>query len=136
MQQRALASSLTGLSMALGVALMILVIVIHEVTVDQFNRDAQGYHLIVGGVSNWAAYALAAALAYLSPSDREAAAKVLTAENCDRVLKAIVDDGPAVDAIIGAQQYTIDGLAPETHNAMLGRICDWLANASPAQKPQ
>lgn len=49
MQQRALASSLTGLSMALGVALMILVIVIHEVTVEQFRRDAQGYHLIVGG---------------------------------------------------------------------------------------
>jgi putative ABC transport system permease protein len=49
MQQRALASSLTGLSMALGVALMILVIVIHEVTVRQFESDAQGYHLIVGG---------------------------------------------------------------------------------------
>jgi len=49
MQQRALASSLTGLSMALGVALMILVIVIHGVTVDQFESDAQGYHLIVGG---------------------------------------------------------------------------------------
>lgn len=49
MQQRALASSLTGLSMALGVALMILVIVIHEVTVEQFESDAQGYHLLVGG---------------------------------------------------------------------------------------
>ena len=49
MQQRALASSLTGLSMALGVALMILVIVIHEVAVQQFENDAQGYHLIVGG---------------------------------------------------------------------------------------
>ena len=49
MQQRALASSLTGFSMALGVALMILVIVIHEVTVQQFSSDAQGYHLIVGG---------------------------------------------------------------------------------------
>ena len=48
-EQRALASSLTGLSMALGVALMILVIVIHGVTVDQFENDAQGYHLIVGG---------------------------------------------------------------------------------------
>ncbi len=35
--------------MALGVALMILVIVIHEVTVQQFSSDAQGYHLIVGG---------------------------------------------------------------------------------------
>jgi len=48
-EQRALASSLTGLSMALGVALMILVIVIHGVTVDQFENDAEGYHLIVGG---------------------------------------------------------------------------------------
>ncbi len=48
-EQRALASSLTGLSMALGVALMILVIVIHDVTVDQFENDAEGYHLIVGG---------------------------------------------------------------------------------------
>ena len=48
MQQRALASSLTGLSMALGVALMILVIVIHDVTVEQLDTDAQGYHLIVG----------------------------------------------------------------------------------------
>lgn len=49
MCQRALASSLTGLSMALGVALMILVIVIHDVTIEQFENDAQGYHLIVGG---------------------------------------------------------------------------------------
>jgi len=48
-EQRALASSLTGLSMALGVALMILVIVIHDVTVEQFENDAEGYHLIVGG---------------------------------------------------------------------------------------
>src|SRR3990172_8151501 len=48
-EQRALASSLSGLSMALGVMLMILVIVIHGVTVEQFENDAQGYHLIVGG---------------------------------------------------------------------------------------
>ncbi|HCK40802.1 MAG TPA: ABC transporter permease [Planctomycetaceae bacterium] len=49
MEQRSLASSLTGLSMALGVALMILVIVIHQVVVKQFEGDAEGYHLIVGG---------------------------------------------------------------------------------------
>ena len=47
--QRALASSLTGLSMALGVALIILVLVIHEVVVGQLSNDAQGYHLIVAG---------------------------------------------------------------------------------------
>ena len=49
MQQRALASSLTGLSMALGVALMIWVIVIYDVIVEQSQKDAQGYHLIIGG---------------------------------------------------------------------------------------
>lgn len=49
LQQRALASTLTGLSMALGVALMILVLVIHGVVVNQLSNDAQGYHVIVGG---------------------------------------------------------------------------------------
>jgi putative ABC transport system permease protein len=49
MQQRALASFLTALSMALGVAVMICVLVIHSVAVRQFSQDAQGYHMIVGG---------------------------------------------------------------------------------------
>lgn len=48
MRQRALASSLTGLSMALGVAAVICVIVVHSVAVRQFSQDAQGYNLIVG----------------------------------------------------------------------------------------
>ncbi len=48
-EQRALASTLTAFSMALGVATMIAVIVIHSVAVKQFSQDAQGYHLIVGG---------------------------------------------------------------------------------------
>ena len=48
MQQRALASSLTGLSMALGVALLVLVLVIHEVVVGQLSNDAQGYNFIIG----------------------------------------------------------------------------------------
>lgn len=48
MQQRLLASSLTGLSMALGVALVITVLVILGVIRDSFGRGAQGYHMIVG----------------------------------------------------------------------------------------
>jgi putative ABC transport system permease protein len=48
-EQRALASSLTGLSMALGVALMVLVLVIHTVVVGQLSNDAQGYNFIIGG---------------------------------------------------------------------------------------
>src|SRR6478609_2845963 len=49
MEQRALASTLTAISMALGVAVMIAVIVIYGVAVRQFDQSAQGYHLIVGG---------------------------------------------------------------------------------------
>ena len=49
MAQRWLASALTATSMALGVAVMIAVIVIYGVTVRQFEQNAQGYHLIVGG---------------------------------------------------------------------------------------
>jgi putative ABC transport system permease protein len=49
MEQRGLASALTALSMALGVAVMIAVIVVYGVAVRQFEQNAQGYHLIVGG---------------------------------------------------------------------------------------
>jgi len=47
-QQRALASSLTSLSMALGVALVAAVLVIHGVIDRSFRRGAQGYDLVVG----------------------------------------------------------------------------------------
>lgn len=47
-QQRSLASALTGLSMALGVALVAAVLVIHGVLDRSFRRGAQGYDLIVG----------------------------------------------------------------------------------------
>ncbi len=48
LSQRPLASTLTGLSMALGVASIVCVIVIHGVAVERFEQDAQGYHFIVG----------------------------------------------------------------------------------------
>ena len=47
-QQRALASSLTSLSMALGVALVVAVLVAQGVIFDSFKRGAEGYHLVVG----------------------------------------------------------------------------------------
>jgi putative ABC transport system permease protein len=48
-QQRGLASALTGFSMALGVALVVAVLVIHHVVADSFQRSAGlGYDLIVG----------------------------------------------------------------------------------------
>lgn len=46
--QRRLASILTGVSMALGVALIVAVLVIYGTVRESFTRSAQGYHLIVG----------------------------------------------------------------------------------------
>ena len=47
-RQRALASSLTALSVALGVTLMVTVLVMHSVIFKTFNQPATGYDLIVG----------------------------------------------------------------------------------------
>ncbi|MBI2824110.1 MAG: ABC transporter permease [Planctomycetia bacterium] len=47
-EQRALASTLTGFSMALGVALVVAVLVAQGVIADSFTRGACGYHLVVG----------------------------------------------------------------------------------------
>lgn len=48
-RQRGLASALTGFSMALGVALVVAVLVIHHVVADSFQRNAGlGYDIIVG----------------------------------------------------------------------------------------
>jgi putative ABC transport system permease protein len=48
LRQRALSSSLTALSVALGVGLMVTVIVLHGVVEDIFNRSKTGFDLIVG----------------------------------------------------------------------------------------
>ncbi len=48
LRQRGLSSTLTGVSMALGVALVVAVLVISGVVNESFTRNAQGYDLIVG----------------------------------------------------------------------------------------
>ncbi|OYV83699.1 MAG: lipoprotein ABC transporter permease, partial [Planctomycetia bacterium 21-64-5] len=47
-EQRALASCLTAVSMALGVALVVTVLVLHSVVDHYFRHSAQGYDMIVG----------------------------------------------------------------------------------------
>ncbi len=47
-RQRALASSLTALSVALGVMLMVTVLVIYGLVDDMFRRSGTGYDLVVG----------------------------------------------------------------------------------------
>ncbi|MEM6498652.1 MAG: glutamate cyclase domain-containing protein, partial [Pseudomonadota bacterium] len=87
-------------------------------------------HLIVSGVSNWGGFALAAAVAYLKPGVRSKVREVMTPANCETLLKAIVDKGPAVDAIVGAQQYTIDGLPSQAHGDVLCGVLGWLDAAA------
>ena len=49
LRQRSLASTLTGFSMALGVALVVVVLVIHGIISESFQRNAGlGYDIIVG----------------------------------------------------------------------------------------
>ena len=47
-EHRSLASILTALSMALGVALVVTVLVIHGVISQTFQRSTQGYSLVIG----------------------------------------------------------------------------------------
>ncbi len=47
-QRRALASTLTAISMGLGVALVVAVLVIHTVVDQSFRRGGEGYNMIVG----------------------------------------------------------------------------------------
>ena len=47
-RQRALASFLTALSVALGVTLMVSVLVVHGIVDRIFSQNASGYHLVVG----------------------------------------------------------------------------------------
>ena len=48
LRQRAVSSSLTALSVALGVSLMVTVLVIHSTVTQLFNQSATGYDLVVG----------------------------------------------------------------------------------------
>lgn len=74
-------------------------------------------HLIVAGVSNWGAYALAAGIfvlrgvippADLFDPDRELA-----------ILEAMVRDGPLVDGVTGQQTATVDGLTWDEYSRPL-----------------
>ena len=79
-------------------------------------------HLIVAGVSNWAAYALLGALAALR-RDKRAALLALLDEGLDRrILERMVRDGPAVDGVTRLPVLTVDGFEPERHHRVLRDI--------------
>jgi D-glutamate cyclase len=79
-------------------------------------------HLIVAGVSHWGAYALLGALAAIREDWRDRLLQCLD-ESLDRyILKALLDDGPAVDGVSRRQALTIDNIGLPLHHAKLRMV--------------
>ncbi len=66
-------------------------------------------HLIVAGVSNWGAYALAAGVALLRGT--ELPAKLFDPDRERAILQKMIEAGPQVDGVTGQQTATVDGLS-------------------------
>jgi len=77
--------------------------------------------LIVSGVSNWGAYALAAGVRHLrgAAADRN----LFDPEREREVLRVMVERGPLVDGVTGKQTVTVDGLPFERYAEPLRRLC-------------
>ncbi|MBN9117791.1 MAG: DUF4392 domain-containing protein [Planctomycetes bacterium] len=77
-------------------------------------------HLIVAGVSNWGAYALAAGVYVLrgvKPS-----ADLFDPDREREILEVMVREGPLVDGVTGKQTATVDGLTWDEYAKPLVRI--------------
>jgi D-glutamate cyclase len=81
-------------------------------------------HLIVAGVSNWGAYALAAGVFVLKgvtpPAD------LFDPDREREILEVMVREGPLVDGVTGQQTATVDGLTWDEYVKPLIRIRDIL----------
>ena len=77
-------------------------------------------HLIVAGVSNWGAYALAAGIYVLRgiqpPPD------LFDPDREREILEVMVKEGPLVDGVTGKQTATVDGLSWEEYAKPLIRL--------------
>jgi D-glutamate cyclase len=77
-------------------------------------------HLIVAGVSNWGAYALAAgvcALRGVRPDPR-----LFDPDEERRILTVMVEQGQLVDGVLARPSVTVDGLTWEQYSAVLPRL--------------
>jgi hypothetical protein len=87
-------------------------------------------HLIVCGVSNWGAYALAAGVRLLRGARHDPALFDVEAER--RLLALMVERGPLVDGPTGRREVRVDGLPFERYAEVLRRLDRLLAEHSPA----
>jgi hypothetical protein len=77
-------------------------------------------HLLVAGVSNWGAYALAAGVYALRGV--QPAGDLFDPDREREVLEVMVREGPLVDGVTGQQAATVDGLSWEEYVRPLARI--------------
>jgi len=82
------------------------------------------HHLIVAGVSNWGAYALAAGVAVLRRQRLPASLFVVERER--ELLRIMVEQGPLVDGVTAKQTVTVDGLSFDDYAESLRRIGELL----------
>jgi len=81
-------------------------------------------YLIVSGVSNWGAYALAAGVALLRGAKLDPS--LFDVERERELLRIMVEKGPLVDGVTGRPTVTVDGLPFDEYVKPLLRIKDLL----------
>ena len=74
-------------------------------------------YLIVAGVSNWGAYALATGVRLLRGPGRMSS--LYDVERERELLRLMVDAGPLVDGVTGERTLTVDGLTFERYGRVL-----------------
>jgi hypothetical protein len=87
---------------------------------DKIHCRVSTDRLIVAGVSNWGAYALAAGVYILRGA--QPLKDIFEPEEERRILEAMVEDGPLVDGVTGRQTATVDGLSWEEYSKPLRMI--------------
>jgi hypothetical protein len=83
--------------------------------------------LIVAGVSNWGAYALAAGVALLRRQPLPNS--LFDSEGERELLRLMVERGPLVDGVSGRQTVSVDGLSFDDYVAPLRRIGEMMKRA-------
>jgi hypothetical protein len=81
-------------------------------------------HLIVAGVSNWGAYALAAGVAVLRR--QRLPASLFDVERERELLRVMVEQGPLVDGVTAKPTVTVDGLSFDDYAEPLRQIGELL----------
>jgi hypothetical protein len=82
-------------------------------------------HLIVAGVSNWGAYALAAGIYALHGAAPDP--RLFGPDEEHRLLEVMVEYGPLVDGVVGKPSATVDGLTWGQYSAVLPKLAVELA---------